>query len=68
MSMKMKKKTKDGAGKLPAQHPRGQAASAGKQNGSKKGAEAGLAGIGRSFGGLIDRTRAYFRQAETAES
>jgi hypothetical protein len=68
MSVKMKKKQKTGAGTSPASHPREQTVSAGRQDSSRNTPEAGLTGIGRSFSGLIDRTRAYFRQAETAES
>jgi len=66
--MKMKKKPKNGTGTHPAPHPRVLAGPAGDRNRTAKSPGAGLSGITRSFTGLLDRTRAYFRQAEPAES
>jgi hypothetical protein len=66
MAMKMKKKQKSGAAKLPASRSCTPAGSAGKQNVTEKHTGTGLSGIGRSFSGLLDRTRAYFRQGTPA--
>jgi hypothetical protein len=68
MSLKMKKKQKNGAVKLTVSHSWTPAGSAGKQNVTEKHSGAGLSGIGRSFSGLLDRTRAYFRQGTPAEN
>jgi hypothetical protein len=66
MAMKMKKKQKSGSGNTPAQHPRIHAGPAGDRNSNAKSPAVGLSGISRSFCGLLDRTRAYFRPAEKA--
>jgi hypothetical protein len=68
MAMKMKKKQKNTAGARPAPHPGVQAGPAGERSSTVKSPGAGLSNITRSFTGLLDRTRAYFRQAELAES
>jgi len=68
MAMKMKKKQKNGTGSHPAPHPRVHAGPAGEKKSTVKSPGAGLSGITRSFTGLLDRTRAYFRQTEPAES
>jgi hypothetical protein len=65
MAMKMKKQKKNGTG-IPAPHPRMHANTGGDRNSTVKSPGSGLSGIGRSFSSLLDRTRAYFRQAETA--
>jgi hypothetical protein len=67
MAMKMKKKQKTGSGITPAPHPRTHAGPAGERNSNAKSPASGLSGISRSFSGLLDRTRAYFRPAEKAE-
>jgi hypothetical protein len=61
--MKMKKKQKTGAGTIPAPHPGIHAKTAGDRNSTAKSPGAGLSGFGQSLSGLVDRTRAYFRQA-----
>jgi hypothetical protein len=68
MAMKMKKKQKNSSGTSPAPHPRVHAGPAGDRNKNEKSPDAGFSGISRSFSGLLDRTRAYFRPAEKAES
>jgi len=68
MAMKMKKKQKAVAGVHPATHPRENMSSQGNRECTAKSTQTGLSGIGRSFSGLLDRTRAYFRQAEPAKS
>jgi hypothetical protein len=66
MAMKAKKKQKSGNGVHPAQHPREMKTSQANQKTPAQLPGAGLSGIGRSLGDLLDRTRAYFRQAEPA--
>lgn len=63
----MKKKQKTGTGALMAPHPRENMNSKGNLKCTAKSPQNSLSGISRSFSGLLDRTRAYFRQAEPAE-